>query len=520
MSDTERPGDPCVIVIFGASGDLCKRKLIPALYNLRIQNLLPENVAVIGVSNRPMTHEEFRSYMDANLREFADKKVPRDRVAEFVKCFYYQSGNFNEDAAYQGLAALLSEVDQRHQTGGNFLYYLSVPPIFFGTIAKMLGAAGLNRAAAGGGTVDLTAGSPGAGGNDRKGWTRIIIEKPFGRDIDSSRELNDEVGRVFNEDQIYRIDHYMGKETVQNIMMFRFANGIFEPIWNNQFIDHVQVLVAETLGVEGRGGYYDTSGALRDIIQNHVFQVLSVMAMEPPISLRPEDIRNEKVKVISAIRPMTPEEILENTVRGQYGPGSIGNGNVQGYRDDSSVNPKSNTETYCAMKLAVDNWRWAGVPFYLRTGKRLPQRVTQVVLQFKRAPKMLFRQTDVEHISPNRLVIHIQPQEGISLQFEAKVPGPAVHLKSVRMNFNYEDHFHAIPQTGYETLIYDVMIGDSTLFPRFDMVDASWQIATPILDVWQSLPARHFPNYAAGAWGPDDANKLLAKDGRKWYIPQ
>lgn len=505
------------MVIFGASGDLCKRKLIPALYNLKIQNLLPENFAVIGFSGKEMSHEQFRDYMKGNLKEFAGSKIPLDRVDEFVQGLYYQPGNFNDKAAFDKLAALLAQVDADRNTHGNYLFYLSVPPAFFGAIAKMLGAVGLNRG--GGGTLDLLGGEE-SSADDRKGWTRIIIEKPFGRDIDSSRELNEQVGSVFAEDQVYRIDHYMGKETVQNIMMFRFANGIFEPIWNHQFIDHVQITVAETLGVEGRGGYYDTAGSLRDIIQNHVFQVLSVVAMEPPISLRAADIRNEKVKVINAIHPMSHEEILENTVRGQYGPGAVGSESLPGYREDRSVNPKSQTETYCALKLFIDNWRWAGVPIYLRTGKRLPKRVTQVVLQFRRAPLMLFRDTDVHHVSPNRLVMNIQPQEGIALQFEAKVPGPAVHLKSVRMDFNYEHYFNAAPQTGYETLIYDVMIGDGTLFPRFDMVDASWEIATPILDLWQSIPARNFPNYAAGSWGPEESDRLMAKDGRKWYIPQ
>lgn len=514
----ERPGDPCTVVIFGASGDLCKRKLIPALYNLMIQNLLPENFAVVGFSNKSMSHDEFRSYMTANLNEFAGSKVPHDRIPEFVKGLYYQTGGFTDLPAFEKLSTLLSEVDEARNTGGNYLYYLSVPPAFFGTIAKMLGAVGLNMGGSGG-TVDLSGGG-GSEKKERKGWTRIIIEKPFGRDIDSSRELNEQISGVFHEDQVYRIDHYMGKETVQNIMMFRFANGIFEPIWNHQFIDHVQILVAETLGVEGRGGYYDTAGALRDIVQNHVFQVLSVMAMEPPISMKPEDIRNEKVKVIHAIHPMSHEEIIENTVRGQYGPGMIGKEKVPGYREDASVNPKSQIETYCALKLAIDNWRWAGIPIYIRTGKRMPKRVTQVVLQFRRAPLMLFRDTDVHHVSPNRLVMNIQPQEGISLQFEAKVPGPAVHLKSVRMDFDYEHYFNAVPQTGYETLIYDVMIGDNTLFPRFDMVDASWEVATPILDLWQSIPARNFPNHVAGAWGPEEADKLMAKDGRKWYIPQ
>lgn len=504
MTDRARPGDPCTVVIFGASGDLCKRKLIPALYNLMNQNLLPENFAVVGVSNRDMSTDQFRTYMADNLKEFSGGKIPMDRAGEFIKGLYYQPGNFNDRPAFDKLAALLTQVDAERKTGGNVLYYNSVPPAFFGTIAQMLGAAGLQRPA----------------GQNGAGWRRIIIEKPFGRDIDSSRELNKQICSVFDEDQVYRIDHYMGKETVQNIMMFRFANSIFEPLWNRDNIDHVQITVAETLGVEGRGGYYDTAGSLRDIIQNHVFQVLSVIAMEPPISLRPEDVRNEKVKVIDAIRPLSEEMILETTVRGQYGPGMVGGKQVPGYREDPSVNPKSNTETYCAMRLDIENWRWAGVPFYLRTGKRLPKRMTQAVLQFSRAPMMLFRNANIESIQPCRLIMNIQPTEGISLMFEAKIPGPTVKLKTVRMDFNYENYFHAAPETGYETLIYDVMIGDNTLFPRFDMVDSSWKVCSPILDIWQNIPARKFPNYAAGSWGPEESDNLMAKRGRVWWNPR
>ena len=502
MTDKAQPGDPCIVVIFGASGDLCKRKLIPALYNLMDQGLLPENYAVVGVSNKPMSHDEFRTYMTDNLKEFAGSKIPPERIPEFIKGLYYIGGNFTEKETFEKLAALLKQVDSERKTGGNCLFYLSVPPAFFGTIAQMLGSVGLQ-----------SAGSSGS-------WRRIVIEKPFGRDIDSSRELNTAIGSVFKENQVYRIDHYMGKETVQNIMMFRFANSILEPIWNRDNIDHVQITVTETLGVEGRGGYYDTAGAMRDIIQNHVFQVLAVIAMEPPISLRPDDIRNEKVKVIDAIQPMSEEEILENTVRGQYGPGNVVGKSVPGYREDSSVNPKSQIETFCAIKYSIEKWRWAGVPFYLRTGKRMPKRLTQAVMQFKRAPTMLFRNANIESIQPNRLIMNIQPQEGISLMFEGKIPGPSIKLKTVRMDFNYETYFHAAPETGYETLIYDVMIGDGTLFPRFDMVDSSWRVCSPILDIWQNIPARKFPNYAAGTWGPEESDKLMAKAGRVWWNPR
>jgi glucose-6-phosphate 1-dehydrogenase len=347
-------------------------------------------------------------------------------------------------------------------------------------------------------------------------WRRVIIEKPFGHDLESAHALNTEIKKVLEEKQIYRIDHYLGKETVQNLLAFRFSNGIFEPIWNSRYIDHVQITASETVGVEARGGYYETSGALRDMVPNHVMQLISMVAMEPPYSFEADAIRDEKAKVLHAISPIKPEEVLQNAVRGQYGPGTMADKPVPGYRTEPQVNPESNTETYAAMKLHVDNWRWSRVPFYIRTGKRMKKRLTEIAIQFKRAPFTLFRNTGVENTMPNLLVVHVQPDEGISLGFSAKIPGPTMRLGQVHMNFKYSDYFGAAPSTGYETLILDCMLGDATLFQRDDMVEAGWRIVTPLLDLWKALPAREFPNYPAGSWGPKEADHLLERDGHHW----
>jgi glucose-6-phosphate 1-dehydrogenase len=491
-----RPADPCVMVIFGASGDLTKRKLIPALYNLAKDNLLSKEFALVGFARNELTSEEFRDKIGEEISQFATTQVDPDLWHWFARRIHYVSGDFDDPVAYQKLTTLLGQIDEEHGTRSNYFYYLATAPGFFGTIVRQLGQAGLV--------------------NEETGWRRAIIEKPFGRDYDTACKLNKEVREVLAEKQIYRIDHYLGKETVQNILVFRFSNGIFEPIWNRRYIDHVQITVAETVGVEQRGSYYETSGTLRDMVPNHIFQLICLTAMEPPVSFDADVVRDEQAKILKAIQPMSPEDVLLRTVRGQYGESVNGNQKMAGYRSEPMVSPTSNTETFVAMKMFIDNWRWADVPFYLRTGKRLPKRVTEIAIQFKRAPFLLFRQTSVDRLTPNRLVLHLQPDEGISLSFGAKIPGPLVQLGSVDMNFNYKDYFNATPQTGYERLLYDCMMGDATLFQRSDMVESAWQIVGPILDVWGALPARNFPNYPAGTWGPKEAEDMLRRDNRVW----
>ena len=497
VSTPGRPADPCVMVIFGASGDLTKRKLIPALYNLAKDNLLSREFAVIGSARAEMTHEQFRETLSQEIRRFATSEIDPDLWQWFERRLYYVRGDVNDPASYQRLKEQLAAVDRDHGTQGNYFYYLATAPNFFATVVKQLGAAGLVQ--------------------ENEGWRRVIIEKPFGRDYESARDLNKEIREVLDEKQIYRIDHYLGKETVQNIMVFRFANGIFEPIWNRRYIDHIQITVSETVGVEKRGGYYETSGTLRDMVPNHIFQLISLTAMEPPVSFDANVVRDEQTKILRAIQPMSEEEVLRRAIRGQYGPGMDGNTKMAGYRQEPMVAPDSRTETFVAMKLYIDNWRWADVPFYLRTGKRLPKRVTEIVIQFKRAPFVLFRQTGVDKLEPNRLVLHLQPEEGISLSFGAKVPGPVVQIGGVDMAFNYQDYFKASPQTGYERLLYDCMLGDATLFQRSDMVETAWSIVAPVLDVWGALKPSRFPNYAAGTWGPPEADELLKRDGRRWF---
>jgi glucose-6-phosphate 1-dehydrogenase len=492
-----RPAPPCAMVIFGATGDLTKRKLVPALYNLIVDGLLSEQFAVVGVGRTPLSDDEFRQRVEEDLRSFATTDVDGRQVERLTRNLRYVAGEPGDPETLQRLAETLADLDGKAGTSGNVLYYLAVPPSLFGETIHSLGEAGLTR-------------------EEEGRWRRVIIEKPFGHDLESARALNREIREVLGERQIYRIDHYLGKETVQNIMAFRFANGIFEPIWNRRYVNHVQITVAETVGVEGRGAYYEEAGALRDMVQNHMFQLLAFTAMEPPISFAADAVRDERVKVLSAIRPLSPEDVLRYAVRGQYGEGTMDGERVPAYRAEKSVSPQSATETFAALELFVDNWRWADVPFYLRTGKRLPKRVTEIAIQFKRAPHMLFRDTPVERLNPNLLVLHIQPDEGISLRFEGKVPGPLVRLGTVKMHFQYADYFGSPPHTGYETLLYDCMMGDSTLFHRSDMVEAGWCVVTPILDVWKALAPRNFPNYAAGTWGPKEADELIQKDGRRW----
>ncbi|HYL76165.1 MAG TPA: glucose-6-phosphate dehydrogenase [Bryobacteraceae bacterium] len=495
-SSAGHPADPCVMVIFGASGDLTKRKLIPALYNLAKDNLLSKEFALVGVARNEMNTEQFRDMINKEIGDFATTKLDPRQWEWLSQRIHYVSGNFDDPNVYQTLGTLLSALDKQLGTKGNYFFYLATAPTFFGLIIKQLGAAGLVT--------------------EDHGFRRVIIEKPFGRDLDSAKALNKEIRKVLDEKQIYRIDHYLGKETVQNILVFRFANGIFEPIWNRRYIDHIQITVSETVGVEQRGAYYDTAGTLRDMVPNHIFQLISLTAMEPPVSFDADVVRDEQAKILKALSPMTDEEVLTRTVRGQYGAGEVKGHRIANYRDEPMVAPDSRTETFVAMKLFIDNWRWADVPFYLRTGKALPKRATEIAIQFKKAPFVLFRKTAVDRLESNRLVLHLQPDEGISLSFGAKIPGPVVQIGGVNMSFNYTDYFNATPQTGYERLLYDCMLGDATLFQRSDMVEAAWHVVAPILDVWEALPPRRFPNYAAGTWGPAESDEMLAKDHRHW----
>ncbi len=484
------------MAIFGASGDLTTRKLLPALYNLARHELLPAEFAILGFAKDELSEEEFRNRIRKDIQEYAGAPGDCPICERIVGSSYYITGDFSNPADYVRLKDRIGELEDRHKTAGNVFYYLATLPQFFSRIVSQLGEQGLT--------------------NEDHGWRRVIIEKPFGSDLESAKSLNREIGQVLKERQIYRIDHYLGKETVQNILVFRFSNGIFEPVWNRRYIDHVQITVAETLGVERRGGYYDRAGCLRDMIPNHILQLLSLTAMEPPISFQADAVRDEQSKVLHAITPILPEDVLTRAVRGQYGDGVAGDEHAAGYRAEPFVDPNSATETFVALKLTLDNWRWADVPFYIRTGKRLPKRVTEIAIQFRRAPFVLFRDTPVDTLAPNMLVMHIQPDEGISLRFGAKIPGAHVRVGGVTMDFHYNDYFGAEPSTGYERLLYDCMIGDATLFQRADMVEAGWSVVEPILDVWKALPARTFPNYAAGAWGPKEAEELMTRDGRQW----
>ncbi|MDP9055122.1 MAG: glucose-6-phosphate dehydrogenase [Acidobacteriota bacterium] len=495
--DQGHVADRCIMVIFGASGDLTTRKLLPALYNLARSKLLPQEFAIIGFAKDEISEDQFRKNARKALIEYAGASENCDLCNWIADRSTYITGDFRNPADFVKLKDKIAELDEQKHTNGNVFYYLATLPQFFAEIVRQLGEQALTT-------------------EDRGNWRRVIIEKPFGSDLESAKALNREISLVLKETQIYRIDHYLGKETVQNILVFRFANGIFEPVWNRRYIDHVQITVSETIGVERRGGYYEHAGALRDMIPNHMLQLLSLTTMEPPISFRADAVRDEQSKVLHAIQPIQPEDVLTRAVRGQYGEGTIENTHVPGYRSEEFVNEHSNTETFIAMKLQLDSWRWADVPFYLRTGKRLAKRATEIVIQFRRAPLVLFRDTPVEKLTPNLLVIHIQPDEGISLSFGAKIPGAHVRLGDVKMEFKYADYFGADPSTGYERLLYDCMIGDATLFQRADMVEAGWCVVEPVLDLWKALPPRNFPNYAAGSWGPKEADDLMRRDGRKW----
>jgi glucose-6-phosphate 1-dehydrogenase len=498
MTETKKTAEACVMIIFGATGDLTKRKLFPALYNLAKGDFLPEHFAIIGVGRQEMESNEFRRQTVENLKEFLPHKPDEKLLKWFEERTYYTGGDFDDDKKLFGdIKAMAAEVCEKHEIPENFFYYLATPPDLFANVAQKIVKNGMGK-------------------EENGHWRRFIFEKPFGRDLESAKKLNAALLRILKEKQIYRIDHYLGKETVQNILVFRFGNSIFEPIWNRNFVDSVQITVAEELGVEQRGGYYDSAGALRDMIPNHIFQLVTLTAMEPPVSFEADSVRDEQAKIWQAIQPFSPEDVLHCAVRGQYGPGEINGKKVPGYRQEEKVSPTSNTETYAALKLSIDNWRWADVPFFVRTGKRMPCKHSSIIIQFKKAPFVLFRETSIERLTTNRIVIHIQPDEGITLHFGAKVPGPVVNMGAVDMDFNYLDHFGEQVATGYERLLFDCMIGDATLFQRADMVEASWRVVTHVLDVWKAIPARDFPNYPAGSWGPHDADVMLERTGRAW----
>ncbi|MFC5861460.1 glucose-6-phosphate dehydrogenase [Acidicapsa dinghuensis] len=487
--------EPTVVVIFGASGDLTKRKLLPALFHLEQAGLLPKEFAIVGVARRPLGNE-FAEDMRNGIVEFGSVPATDAKLEEFAKKIHYFAMNFDDAAAYSRLKTELDSVAKQHGIGGNRLFYLSVAPEYFTEIISNLGAQNMAK--------------------PTDGSVRAVIEKPFGHDLESAKELNRHVNSVFAERQIFRIDHYLGKETVQNILVFRFANGIFEPVWNRNFIDNVQITAAETLGVEGRGPFYEKAGALRDVVQNHVMELLSFVAMEPPMSFESQSVRLEKLKVWQSIPPIA----MENIVRGQYGPGSIKGEAVPGYRQEDRVDPNSQTETYAALKLGIDNWRWAGVPFYIRAGKRLAKRVTEITVQFKQPPMLIFNRGgvgDCGPIQPNVITIRIQPDEGISLRFGAKVPSTqSMAVCPVTMDFDYAKAFGKSTANGYERLLLDAMLGDQTLFAHRDGVETTWALYTPVLDAWANKKPQTFPNYVAGSWGPDCADELLAKDGYTW----
>src|SRR5215471_10817388 len=483
---------PCVFVLFGAAGDLTKRKLIPALFNLVKAKLLPETFAVMGVSVDDLDVQAFRKQVSEFLP--TNDSAAIDGLHSRL---FYERGDFADPNLFARLRDRLATIDVDFHTEGNYLFYLATAPKFFAPIVQQLGHAELSL-------------------QDDGRWRRVVIEKPFGTDVESAKALNRDIKSVLQENQIYRIDHYLGKETVQNIMVFRFDNAIFEPIWNRRYIDHVQITNAETVGVERRGAYFDNAGTLRDMVPNHVMQLLSLTAMESPVTFSADAVRNEQAKVLHSLLPLNSEDVLQHSVRGQYGDGTIGAERVPRYRGESGVNPESRTETFVALKLNIDNWRWAGVPFYFRTGKRLAQRHTEISIQFKRTPFELFRNAPFHKLHSNTLVIQIQPVEGISLSFGAKIPGPVLRVGSVDMSFEYSKYFGADAYTGYEVLLYDCMIGDATLFQRADMVEAGWSVVDPVLDVWRALPPRKFPNYASGSWGPVESDQLLQADNREW----
>jgi glucose-6-phosphate 1-dehydrogenase len=489
-----RTPEPIVVVIFGASGDLTKRKLLPALFHLEQAGLLPEQFSIVGVARRAL-EDSFAADMKDGILKFGGVEAGAEHLDEFIAKVKYHAMNFDDAAGYDQLKALLEKIDQENGTKGNRLFYLATAPEYFADIIDHLGEKGMAKPA--------------------KGAARAIIEKPFGHDLESARELNDNINKVFDESQIFRIDHYLGKETVQNVLVFRFANGIFEPLWNRNYIDHVEITAAESIGIEGRGPFYEKAGALRDVVQNHVMELLSFVAMEPPVSFEADAVRGEKVKVWKAIKPIP----IEDTVRGQYGPGTSGKDAAKGYREEDRVDPESVTETFAAVKLEIENWRWAGVPFYIRAGKRMAKRTTEVTVVFKQPPMRLFNVSGTgpcDDIHPNLITMRIQPDEGISLRFGAKVPSTGMSVCPVIMDFNYASAFGSSSANGYERLLLDAMLGDATLFAHRDGVEATWALFTPVLDAWVASPQKDFPNYESGSWGPEASNELLRRDGREW----
>jgi glucose-6-phosphate 1-dehydrogenase len=492
----QKKPDPCSIVIFGVTGDLAHRLVIPALYNLAANDLLPDNFCIVGVARTAMTSEELTDSLTKGLHQFATRKVDDAIAKRLLGCVTCIEADPKDPASFDAMREQLDRLETERKTAGNRLFYLATPPNGFLPISRELGRTGML--------------------SENGVWRRLVVEKPFGTDLDSAKALNGELLKLVDEHQIYRIDHYLGKETVQNILVLRFANGMFEPIWNRNHIDHIQITVDEKIGVGHRGSFYDATGALRDMVPNHLFQLLSLVAMEPPAKFDAHSVRSEKADVLAAIQTQSEEEALRNSVRGQYRAGTVGDTEIDDYRKTEDVNPGSTTETYAALKLTIDNWRWAGVPFYLRTGKALGVKRTEIAIKFKQAPFAMFRNTPVDRLSQNFLIISTEPTEGIALQFNTKVPGPAIDIDGVEMKFRYKDYFQAEPSTGYETLIYDCMIGDNILFQRADSVEAGWQAVQPFLDAWKKAGGKGLKIYEPGSEGPEEASELMERDGRNW----